>query len=85
MLKARGPGGRQTRSRTAKATPKRASAPAKVPEEAKNAAGGSSPKRASAPAKVTEENEIQAGTGLAGLCVHLHLATTQVRSVVSSW
>ena len=76
MLKARGSGGRQTRSRTAKGTPKRASAPAKVPEETKSKAGGSSPKRASAPAKVTEENKIQAGTGLAGFCMHLRLATS---------
>ncbi|KAL3155779.1 hypothetical protein ABBQ32_012794 [Trebouxia sp. C0010 RCD-2024] len=60
MLKARVSGGRQTRSRTAKATPKRASAPAKVAEEEATPAGASMPKRASAPAAVAGEKESQA-------------------------
>ena len=42
MLKARSAGGRQTRSRTAKTTPKRASAPAKKASEEKKADAGES-------------------------------------------
>ena len=71
MLKAR-ISGRQTRSRSAKATPKRASAPAKITEEAKNEAGVGSPKRASAPAKATEEKQDQAGIISFGVCIHVH-------------
>ena len=71
MLKARGSGGRQTRSRTAKGTPKRASAPAKVAEEPKSQADVSSPKRASAPAKVAEEDISQEGTCSACICILL--------------
>ena len=40
MLKARSAGGRQTRSRSAKTTPKRAPAPAKKPVEEKKADAG---------------------------------------------
>ncbi|KAL3146007.1 hypothetical protein ABBQ38_015364 [Trebouxia sp. C0009 RCD-2024] len=60
MLKARVIGGRQTRSRTAKATPKRASAPAKTTEEEETPADASVPKRATAPAVISEEKKTQA-------------------------
>ena len=72
MLKARGSGSRQTRSRSAKAAPKRASAPAKVTEEPQSEAGVSSPKRASAPAKAAED-KIQAGTSSVCICTLLSL------------
>lgn len=78
MLKARVIGGRQTRSRTAKATPKRASAPAKTTEEEETPADASVPKRATAPAVISEEKKTQAGVCFTrsyillecGLCMH---------------
>lgn len=73
MLKARGSVVRQTRSRTAKATPKRASAPAKSIEEAAatQEAGVSIPKRASAPAKAAEGRKSQAGVRSTDSCILL--------------
>ena len=71
MLKARVSAGRQTRSRTAKSTPKRASAPAKATEAEAPQAGSSVPRRATAPASAAEDKKSEAGVCSADLCMLL--------------